>query len=865
MLCKELHRDFHYDAYTESTCDQEIMPDWLFCVRCGRPTGHISCNQNPVQLQVPHMEACRRSFTLSNRGHRSISIHLKNKKLAKGVNLIGRLLPSIMGDSSVEIMLELPPFSSADTDNIPIGTLVIESQDAERNIDDPWAPIGWRTEHIELQAHVLKPALFLIEEEALVFRRRINQRTLKVTNVGETNGRLRVLCPRGYACDQTHIILSPHESAELTISRLWTEVPQVPTKSTLQIQPSTDQQSLSISLYALNEPMTKRVPDAIVGIDFGTAYTSVVIREPLGFDPAADPLYFLSPPQAEPGTELRFPTRIWVDIADPKKMLIGNAATKHYKDNEGNGYLFREIKSLLRWEEADAAQQVVLSPLVRRDDAISLLRERWGSRWPLELIIAYLKQVRVLMVEKHLRQRFTLDPKELDIQYVFSLPVLDQGELSRRSEKQMRFCIAEAGFPMDAVEFAYEPACAALGLLSISIDAAKEDRNRVHTGMGAAGNAVEIENWPQIGSIKHPIQDGDHILVFDSGGGTTDIVLGQVHLDQDTQQVSLEVRSYLGVGTNAETFGGEYVTDIMRQALMNAQPELTEYCSGALGVSQLYMAVQSFSVDVYKRRSTIAQRNDKQLDTAKEELAFINDVEAHDYIDQVKRRLATYETVTLNPKNPNNTTVRPGILGSIVDAPMNSIGQALQERVFTDVQPQDIRYYICLGGNSALKPIVHHVATLLGDPEHRRHLAIPERGRMLAVAYGTVWVPDARIRNAVPYGVIVKINDDTWWDCPANTSQDSQPSPQRHTIQPKSSLQIRILAMFDDTPECVAGVTVANSNDNIEKHRLELSVHRGMVTIYDTVVPNPHESIDQSSNGTNHRVPEKRKILVHRL
>jgi len=204
-------------------------------------------------------------------------------------------------------------------------------------------------------------------------------------------------------------------------------------------------------------------PKLIVGIDFGTVNTSVLIREPS----SGKEVWVL-------GRE-RVPSLLYVPFNPDEKPVIGVDAERFF--GRDTGMVIDGIKTLVR-REGDEYRGFSVERLLR-------------------MYLSALKEA----IEESFRANRWQD--QGDVMYVFTLPVLDAGERYQRQRDRMRKAAVGAGFPDDdeVLWFVPEPVAAALFCLRHSDDV-------------FGGNPPE------------------EFAVLDAGGGTTDVCVGRVSVDE---------------------------------------------------------------------------------------------------------------------------------------------------------------------------------------------------------------------------------------------------------------------------------------------------------------------------------------------
>lgn len=806
MLCKEIHEQ-------KEGCSQSI-PDgaqWKFCPRCGSPTGHLQTPE--CRLTVPRNRPCSRSVTLRNTGLSSVRVDVKAESLVEGFRLSNgtRRTQSIPPGAAHTVSMDIPPISQ----RTQVGRLCIEVDDRPSWSGSHGADTGNSLRKFEQQVlcDIQKPGELRVTQQCLIFHDDVRTREIDVHNVGDTpldiNG---IVCPPGYVCSTGHAVLKPGEKLAIEVSR----EPNAPADASAELSIRTsDNNEHKVRLYSEEPEQVREVAAAIVGVDFGTTYTSVAFRECRHSDVLDDDVIYLRPLGEEND---RFPTRVWVGKS--KQLAFSAEATDRYKDDPDEGYLFREVKTLLR--EPDA---VNIHPESERQKAIDFCRDWFGDAWQERLVTEYLSWLMRAVIEPELHRRF--GGVDATVQYVFTIPVLDYATdqtLYREQREKMERCVRGAGFPDKHVEFHFEPVSAALGLL--------------HPVRNA-------ENLPRLGDAEHPITNGARIAVFDSGGGTTDVVLAEAEVDGEGN-IRLDVKSCLGVGSKAETFGGELVTTNIIRAITNPESvpvARSEWSSGSLHIDNLF----------YRRPAEDVEDTNDFLETD-----HADDLEVRDKVDEVKAVLSSSDDAQF--EGANQMVLFPRIFPSLLKHELLSLEAELNNRVFCDAERSKTEYYyVCVGGNTCVRYISRWVAGFMGSQpsgHDKRRLDIPEMQKKLAVAYGAVWIPDARIKNAFPYDVIIR--NGHGHEIAAfyrNSPQEVSTKEKQYELPAGANLAVTVYAQLDQQEHRVADYTVRNPYERTALAFLRVAVEREQIRV-------EHVVRDTTANDP---VQEYTPIIVYRL
>jgi hypothetical protein len=784
MLCCKIHNH-------EAGCQQNIPErgNWKYCPACGCSTGHIETPD--LSFDVKRGTEEKKVAFLRNTGLAPVTVTLSLDAAVPGVQFAPgqRSVLVVHPRMPEKVEIIIPPLQ---TRSEALGVLRILSEDAPlQSEDNPWEPRDPRAIHVTISARIETPANAHPMEEALLFRDGVSKRTITMVNNGHAPvDVLHVTPPNGYRVrfkDETRRIGGRNGTLAFTVERDWS-VEDARSEDLLTIRTSDDLLH-DVGLFCESGGEVRPLPRAIIGVDFGTTFTSVAYRECRHHPKVQDDVEFLKPP----GDEERFPSVIWMDKQTGAMFFGKQANDQWYQDLGKTGYRFREIKTLLRGY--DDIGEVKVDPIGMRAEAVNFARERFGESWPEALVTEFLRWVYNNVIRAARSQQ-----SEVDVRYVVSVPVLDYAFKSASAEEArkmhelqraaMERCVASAGFPWhpdparNRVEFEFEPVCATIGLLHPPRDVEQDT-----TGKGAS-----LDRWPVLGSPGYQVKDGDTVVVFDSGGGTTDVVLATVRFDSETGEISLAVERCLGVGHEGETFGGEWVTDQVWEALKTPQKVVLDEQG-------------NFRTDWWQ--------GDLRFDGLKDDPTDPKSPLSRETAEEVKFTLAEDRRREIEYTNPVGVTaITPRLLIYLVFQRLRSLSEALRERIFDHILPATVKYYLFVGGNTRLMAIRRWAEIFMGeenpDVTHRR-LLLPDRYRQLAVAFGASWVPDARIRNAVPYDLDVIAGSMSLLSLPRNTSQDIVPISQDFEMPASRELEICVRATVGARSFVVGRATVHNS------------------------------------------------------
>lgn len=773
MQCAEIHQE-------TAGCSQEIKQaeGWKFCPTCGRLAAHLVVPEE-IKLNGDIGHGGKSLIALRNLGPNPMQAAVSLIGGSDNVHLAGGPRRNLVlpARSSAQVEVDLPPLTKSVR---KLATLLIEAKDGPRGLEQgPWDEPKPRQIRVPLSVEVAAPAAVEVVQTIALFRDGISERSIRLRNAGQVDAEVvEVREPEGYEVSPRQGIIPAGGSLEFKVAyRPQRQAASSDAEFQSLVFQLGDGEARTISLHRARSSGIQRIPKAVIGIDFGTAFTTVAFREYRRAPGLDDPVTFLRLPD-EPDPR-RFRTRLW--LGENGEFRFASDATETYKTTQSSAFLFREIKTLLRSVKRDF---IFPTKEERRDAALRLVTRRYGDDWPQALVTEYLKWLYQTLVVPELNRRF--GDTVPYVRYVFSLPVLDFNPggihpIYDRQRAQMEACVAGAGFPMDSVDFQFEPVCAAIGLL----------------------HPQDSPDWPRLGTQKSPLQTGDAIALFDSGGGTTDVVLMKAKVDGG--RVALDVERCLGVGSETETFGGELITGSLLQAVADPRSVKMDlgdepWFDGALSTATV------FGEDVAGR-----------------------DLELRDAAEEMKQDLALNDEVS-----HGDVDIRSDLLYYLVERYLTSLTKALPEHVFDQTPQEKTRYYLCVGGNTSLPVFQRWVERHMGDynPDvGGRRLRLPEDYRKLAIAYGAVWVWDARIRNAVPYGVSVEAHGTSLLALAPNTSEEAFPRTETLTVPAHAVLDCSVLATLGDQSFQVDAGAVFNPYDAEIQVDLRTDVQHGIVRV----------------------------------
>ncbi|HEY3266436.1 MAG TPA: hypothetical protein VGM37_05890 [Armatimonadota bacterium] len=431
-----------------------------FCPVCGRRAARLTPTA-PVSVRLP---AGQRTFTipLSKAGPGVLPYRAR----VRGAGLLLRYgAQGRLADSPQTLTLEI---AEGAPDHLE-GALILETANAAR-AERWWDEDVFQALEVPVRVSRAAPASVRVPARRLAFPEGAPVQALSIWNTGEAEAEASLQLPPGFAREGAEgaVRVPPGGFSTVEIRRTGSA------RGTLRIAAPGGEFAVAL------EPIEARraggpQPDIIVGLDFGTSNSSILLR-----DRRTETVQAVGPADPDTGLPLpRFPSVLWVGARGAA--AVGAEALERQARGE-DGFLVRGIKTLMRQEE---------DPYTRY--GVSYTTQR--------LLTIFLGEMKRLLDEA-LAARGEGDFGQ--VLYVFCLPVLDNGERYRAQEGRMRDAARAAGFPVDepgAAVFLAEPVAAAL--------CAARSLERV------AGLAP-----------------GSRLCVVDSGGGTTDVTMGEVVTDE---------------------------------------------------------------------------------------------------------------------------------------------------------------------------------------------------------------------------------------------------------------------------------------------------------------------------------------------
>ncbi len=481
----------------------------------------------------------------------------------------------------------------------------------------------------------------------------------------------------------------------------------------------------------------------VLGVDFGTSGTSIWKRD--GRDDRLEAVP-LTDPHAVAGRDdpHRFPSVLYVSFRNGHEVgfFIGYEALRRRVEDLEPGLFVTELKTLLRAEG---------EPYVAK----------FGPNYRVDLLLKrYLETLRRQIILPDLE-----GGEAASVAWNFSLPVLDSHRggtqtLYNLQRSRLEKAIRAAHFvgPNDTLEFFTEPFCAAIYLLL------QHGHYR----------------YPQF----DPPHDGDWACIFDSGGGTTDVVLGQVRLDGARMRFE-EVATLGGYQNGGAAPGKPAVSTFGGEALTRTTAIYLSIWQNGAGVPYDFLRYFIKDEGTYKRLNSIAQlapKNEEILLQGEVELAgnaripnpWVREFDVWNKTEAFKRQFAgagspgtpvelEFKSTVAGVESKQVKIARREFDEVVVNRRLDAIGAEMRRRIFPDgagvPAPVEIKWVFGVGGNCRVRRVqdwlqeffpggVQELTVRNGD-------VFDDSDRMLAVAGGAVWAGKASQDNTLPYALRV--------------------------------------------------------------------------------------------------------------
>lgn len=465
----------------------------VYCAYCGRHTGEIQWSLSASPVPAPGRVAIRPGDPLyvvaENRGQAVVRVELELPPEC-GLVLMGAPVRSVQARRSQAFELRSPPTLEALR-----GVIHACSGDGPR--EQWWETTSRRIARLRLDGVQVRVERWVPGAATLLFPPGVRRQYLRVWNDSLQERQLDPLPPPGYSASVDGESLDLHR-------------PVVPAGASLELalEPSTagtgvrraewrtELDGHSVQLLRMPALPRSAGADLVVALDFGTRNTRVRVRwrrtllpsRPAGTVDAV----------GDAGGKEQFPSQMVVHLRE-SRLLWGHAAASAIAENRlerGCEFAVVNLKTDLR---TGANRYTEHNPA-------------WTSA---ELLRRFLERI-LHAVDEYLS---TVDPERplsrgaLKVRYVVCRPVLDANagdEIGRAYEQTMLGALEACGVEPGQVSFVQEPVAAAIGI--------------------ARHREEELLR----------LEDGTAVAVVDSGGGTTDVALARVRLNNGRVDLDLQ-------------------------------------------------------------------------------------------------------------------------------------------------------------------------------------------------------------------------------------------------------------------------------------------------------------------------------------
>ena len=694
-------------------CNLVLTDGYQFCPRCGRRSGRLA----DLPPQAISLLPAQPEWDLPLRNLGPGTLPFRVEVSTPHVEVIGTPSGEMSGGKERTVRLRLHPDAPAQVTAV----VTVWARDAERS--RWWIKDEEREVRAPLTITRRQAAHIHVPTQTLLFADAVPTQCLSVFNEGDEPAVVLVQAPPAFTVSHA-TSLAGERVLSLTIeghgsATVWvTKAAVIGAERTLEV--ACGSQKFTVDLRPLLPPVrTLFKPDYVVGIDFGTRNTSLRLRKVAA--PDEDPISI---------GEDRFPSALFINPSYPQNAVIGSDAVNAWNDptQPEDVFLVEGIKTLVRLD---------LEPYT----------EKHGQEWTVATLLRlYLSELR-RMLAQYLEKENIKD--EGNILYVFTLPVLDAGVKYARQEERMRQAASLAGFPddPDLVWMITEPRAAAQQI------------------------AHALPTYAGMQSFPTGIGADTRLCVVDAGGGTTDVCLGRLKIDEGGRWKFEEAKGgaltkspgpasalnlfqelrYPAAGSEGSRrgqlrpddteIGGNVIDmEIGYRSIPNGS-ENPHFVSDAwdklypqfADIGSVPVRVRGFLDGIRKLKEQLSDFEHHKIDLSEEDEG---DLELTKYFNSEQEEvIAGFDPVFDYPKD-----VAPVIEEQWKDP---QVGAHLKE-MLTEAGGCDI--VVPVGGTTLIPTFLKELRKWSG-----LELAeMPKKERMTAVANGAVWTYDARMERMLP-------------------------------------------------------------------------------------------------------------------
>lgn len=658
------------------------------------------------------------------------------------------------------------------------GALILKSEDGMRA--NWWERREWRSSRLPLAGRVLQTReRWLPGTETLLFPPGVRRQTLTIWNDAAAARELTLDSPEGYRAlvGQFAPALKPlsvpgGESAELTLEIL----PRVPLE---RAEPRwfLDASLPDISLVRMTTPPREIGEDAVIAIDFGTRNTSIRIRwrYPVVAGIRKNQLDSIG----DTGDSERFPTVMVLD-ANRDETIVGTAAAQMASLQAGQVRVVNLKSALRKGEEPYIASH----PEWTTAELVARYFEALFQR-----IDAYLETV---------SPRERLSRKRLRLRYVITRPALDVEEedvSGKAYEAALTRALERCEVSPSQIEFLLEPSAAAAQIARI--------------------RSAELQ-----------AHQGELIAVVDAGGGTTDIALAVVNIEDGA--VNLEVKRAYALQSPAlpeltaaytefertadNEFGGNTLDVALAHSLLHRNVLLD---TESRPVPPYVSLTPSTSPPDDEAGSRVRRRDFlEQCRRMKE--AFV--VGSKQFLNVTQRDSAEAQTVPFPDREEYRGVYIDYLLyaSRLLQTTLRPAVEALRDRMSAPEVPAEaraarVKRVYCVGGTNVDKEVVREFDRAFPGAKPDTAPMTPEE-RMTAVVMGAVWSGEA-VYVPSPLTLTLELAENA--ESPLRTYtliEEGAPVPAEPILQPFTAvldptaypeLEARLIAAAKELPEAL--------------------------------------------------------------
>lgn len=584
--------------------------------------------------------------------------------------------------------------------------LTVVSWDGERA--DLWEVESCRTSTITIRIVEAVDRLSVFPA-TLIFRPGQHTRRVKVFNGGSLARRLEFTATNGVVVTMPgNRDLQPNEETTLEV-KIDAGVKDGSVKLSFRTLGHNGalNREVDLAIHAIPGGIA-HVPDAFVGIDFGTANTTVSFRL---FGAIVAQVLDLF------GQGNRIPTEVFVPSSDKSTWVYGKQAFNEYTASLENGAFARNIKTALR-QNPDSC--------IPGSDTVTYRH----------VATDFLRRILVEVVLPHVRSHCPDALEAKSLEFCFTTPVLDQGIELEEYQACLLDCARSAGYSQfGQVVFGLEPVAAASFVLR---------------------------------EMQHGIQPGGKVVVFDSGGGTTDVCVGTLVVESSLVRLR-DIETFDVPYDHARNFGGSTVT----------------WALGKIWSSKYESAVREL---VQHHDSNPPDKDPFFLEAAKPDQSLPLDEgelqfnpkwpwpDKYPYLWQETNRIKEsagqsaaflYDRETLPGGATNPVKLTKRTLASLT----GDFCQRFSTRLQAIAREMPTAKWFLIGGNMRLPGLAEHLSTVGAAT------AVPGDDLDLAVGKGASWLGEW-VTGGLPYGLLIKVHEQE-----ARLELGFRPSPgARHAV-----------------------------------------------------------------------------------